>query len=223
MIMYLTSAIRNAISGPLKRLLFASLSLILLITCTAEIRGQSRGQPSMRQKVLEIERVERERQLLLKPLPPTKEDNAARLAMVKQNKEDFRNIQNVNNKMMADAFAKEDLDFDSITESLSQIRSKAVRLRSNLALPKAEAENNATEKSPELAVANVKDFRSALLRLDQSLMNFVTNPLFKEAAVVEVSLAKKASQDLEVVIALSDQIQKAGKSLNKKSLTKLQK
>ena len=175
----------------------------------------------MRVRVLEIERVERDREVLLKPLPPKKEDNSARLAVLKQNKEDFRNIQNVNNKMMANAFAKDELDYNSIADSLSQIRSKAIRLRSNLSLPTTEEENNVAEKEKpiDLAVANAKDFRSALLRLDQSIMNFVTNPLFKESTVVEVSLAKKASHDLETVIELSDQLQKAGKSLNKKSLT----
>jgi hypothetical protein len=119
---------------------------------------------------------------------------------------------------MDNAFAKDELDSNSIADSLSQIRSKAIRLRSNLSLPTTEEEKNVAEKPIDLAVASAKDFRSALLRLDQSIMNFVTNPLFKESTVVEVSLAKKASHDLELVIELSEQLQKAGKSLNKKSL-----
>jgi hypothetical protein len=210
----MTSLRRNSNSGQLK-LLFVTQILILVYACATGTQGQTRGQPSARDTARQIQRVERDQQLLLKPLPPNKEDESARLAALKQSKEDFKNIQGINNKMMANAWAKNELDYNSISDSISQIRSKAIRLRSNLLLPEPEKENE--EKPLDLAVASVKDFRAVLLRLDKSIMSFVTNPLFKESAVMDVSLANRASHDLEMVIALSENLQKAAKSLNKLS------
>lgn len=196
------------------KLLFVTQILILVYTCATGTQGQSR-QPSARDTARQIQRVERDQLLLNQPLPPTKEDDSARLAALKQSKEDFRSIQGINNKMMANAWAKVELDYNSISESISQIRSKAIRLKSNLSLPKPEKQ--ADEKPIDFSVASVKDFRAGLMLLDRSLMSFVTNPLFKESSVMEVSAATRASHDLEMVIELSENLQKAAKSLNKKS------
>jgi uncharacterized lipoprotein YehR (DUF1307 family) len=213
--MDMTSLRRNSNSAHLTKLLSVINALFLVYACATATQGQSRGQTSARDTARQIQRVERDQQLLLKPLPPNKEDNSARQAVLKQSKEDFKNIQGINNKMMANAWAKEELDYNSISESISQIRSKAIRLKSNLSLPESEKENE--EKPLALSVANVKDFRAALLRLDKSIMSFVTNPVFKESSVMEVSLATHASHDLDTVIELSENLQKAAKSLNKKS------
>jgi len=210
------SSIRiNSNSAQLTKLLFVTKALILVYACATATQGQSRGQPSAGDTARQIQRVERDQQLLLKPLPPNKEDNSARQAALKQSKEDFKNIQGINNKMMANAWAKEELDYNSISESISQIRSKAIRLRSNLSLPEPEKEKE--EKPLVLPTASVKDFRAALLRLDKSIMSFVTNPIFKESSVMEVSLATRASHDLETIIELSENLQQSAKSLNKKS------
>jgi hypothetical protein len=203
----------NSNSGQLTKLLFVTQTLILVYTCATGAHAQTR-QPSAKDTARQIQRVERDQLLLNQPLPPTKEDDSARLAALKQSKEDFRSIQGINNKMMATAWAKDELDYSSISDSISQIKSKAIRLRSNLSLPKPEKQSE--EKPVELSVASVKDFRAALMLLDRSLMSFVTNPLFKESTVMEVSLATRASHDLEMVIELSENLQKAAKSLSKK-------
>jgi len=213
--MDMTRLRRNSNSGQLKKLVFVTQTLILVSACATGAQGQSRGQPSAKDTARQIQRVERDQQLLLKPIPPKKEDDSARQAALKQSKEDFKSIQGINNKMMANAWAKDELDYSSISDSITQIRSKAIRLRSNLSLPKPEKQNE--EKPVGLSVASVKDFRAGLLQLDGSIMSFVTNPLFKESTVMEVSLATRASHDLEMVIELSENLQKAAKSLNKKS------
>jgi len=212
--MDMTSLRRNSNSGQLTKLLFVTKVLILVYACATATPGQSRS-PSARDTARQIQRVERDQQLLLKPLPPKKEDDSARRAALKQSKEDFKNIQGINNKMMANAWAKEELDYNSISDSISQIRSKAVRLKTNLSLPEPEKEKE--EKPLDLAAASVKDFRAALLRLDKSIMSFVTNPIFKESSVMEVSLATRASHDLKTIIELSENLQQSAKSLNKKS------
>jgi hypothetical protein len=199
-------------SVQLRNLLLVAQTLILISAGTTKSQGQSRN----RDQVLKIERVERDQQLLRKPLPAKKDDDSVRLAVLKQINEDFKNIQDLNNTMMAKAWAHEELDYGYISDSISQIKSKATRLRSNLALPKAK---DVDEKQPDLARAGVKEFRAALLLLDKSIMSFVRNPLFQNANVVEVNLAAQASHDRKLIIELSGKLQKSAALMRKSKNT----
>ena len=217
--MDIASLRKTSSSIRLRNLLLVAQILILLSACTIRTQGQQSGvnhPTTMRDRVREIDRVERERQLLLKPLT-AKKDDSVRLAVLKQIKEDFKNIQGLNNKMMANAWAHEELDYGYISNSISQIKSKAARLRSNLALPKGKDgdEKDGDEKQLNVAPAGVKEFRATLLLLDKSIMSFVTNPLFQNANVVEVKLAAKASHDLKVIIELSGNLQKSAATRKK--------
>jgi hypothetical protein len=207
--MDIASLKKTSSSGRLRNLLLLAQTLILLAAGTTGTQGQA-----SRARVLEINRKERERQLILQPLPAKKDDDSVRLAVLKQIKEDFKNIQGLNNTMMAKAWSREELDYDYISDKVSQIRAKAVRLKTNLSLPEAK---DVDKKQPDSVVTGVKEFRAALLLLDASIMSFVTNPLFKEGKVVEVNLAAKASQDLETVVQLTNSIKKAASALNKMS------
>jgi hypothetical protein len=139
--------------------------------------------------------------------------DAARLATLKQMKEDFRLIQDVNNRMMAAAWANEMVDYERTAQMLTEINSRAVRLKGNLALPQPE-----NTKPKTVAASGLKEFKAALLAMDRSLMSFVTNPIFQERNVVEVNLATKATRDLEDVIAYSANLKKiAGHLKNEKA------
>jgi hypothetical protein len=166
----------------------------------------------MGDRVRQMEQVEMNRQLILKPLPAKKGDDSVRPAILKQIKEDFKNIQGLNNTMMANAWANEELDYGYISESVSQIKAKAARLKSNLALPEVKKVDN---QQIEFAAGGSKEFRLALLALDRSIMSFVTNPLFQKSNVVDVSLAAQASRDLRTVIDLCGSIKKTAGRLNK--------
>lgn len=205
---------KTSSSVRLRNLLLLAQTLILLSAGTPGTQGQQSGRTINRDRVLAIERVERDRQLLLKPLPANKDDDSLRLAVLKQIKEDFRNIQGLNNTMMAKSWAHEELDYGYISDSISQIKSKATRLRSNLALPKPK---DVEERQLDLTHAGVKEFRTALLLLDKSIMDFIKNPLFQNPDVVEVNLAAQASQDLKVIIELSGNLQKSAAALMRKS------
>ena len=187
-------------------------ALILLSACVSETQGQQPARPSARDTVREIQRKEMDRQLLLAPLP-SRQTKSDRLLALKQIKEDFRDIQDVNNTMMANAWSREELDYFYISDKVSQIRAKAVRLKTNLSLPEAR---DVEKKQLDSVLSGVKEFRAALLLLDQSIMSFVTNPLFQKTNVVEVGPATRASHDLEVVIKLSGKLQKAAATFNRK-------
>jgi hypothetical protein len=116
--------------------------------------------------------------------------------------------------MMADAWARETLDYSVISDMVSRIRGKATRLRLNLNLPDP---GNPEKPQAVHNVGTAREFRSALLVLDQTIMRFVTNPLFKTTNTVEINQAGKARQDLEEVISLTADLKKTASRLGKTS------
>ena len=188
------------------RFLLIPLALAVSFAC---VQGQGRGPNAERARA--IERAEMDR-LLLWAIPKDKESESMRLSRFKKIKDDFRDLQSLNNKMMADAWMQEALDYSSIAEMVSRIRSKANDLKDGLSLP--ESKNSETAlKTP--AVSTVRQFREELLLLDKTIMSFVNNPVFQAANTVDVNLAKKASSDLEQVILLTLDLKQNAQKLRK--------
>ena len=184
--------------------------LLLSLACTSASYAQRPSNPNpLRDVVRSIQHKELDRLLLLKPLPANKDDSAHR-AMLKQLSEDFRDLQGLNNKMMAETWSRPELDYEYLSNMISQIRSKATRLKSNLAFPEGP---NEEVKHPE--ISNASTFKDALLVMDRRIMSFVGNPLFREANVVDVKLAHQASGDLQAVIELSAKLKKTAGKLSK--------
>lgn len=153
------------------------------------------------------ELMKKERETLMAPSPRS---DAERAAALKQVREDFKAIQDVNNKMMSQAWARDPVDYDQTTSMLGEINDKAVRLKNNLALPQPEK-----IQPKSLTAAGSKEFRLALLLMDRSLMNFVNNPIFRERNVVEVNFAAQATRDLDDVITYSANLRKIAANLRK--------
>ena len=170
------------------------------------------GQRPSRDTVEQLSRIDTNRAFDLQIIKGQK-NNAIRQAIQKQVVEDFRALQSVNNRMMADAWASSELDYRYISDMIGQISKKATRLKSNLALPESEENQNAN--APETEIASAKDFKAELLLLDRSVMRFVTNPIFQKTNVVELKLANQASKDLETIINISKRLKKAGSRLDK--------
>jgi hypothetical protein len=178
--------------------------IFVLLTCIVATQGQGRNRDQARA----IQRAEMNR-LLLFSTTTDKESDSRRLAVLKEIKDDFRDLQALNNKMMADAWAHETLDYSLISDMVSRIRGKAVRLKTNLSLPAAAD----LEKAPVSDAANARELRAALLVLDRTIMSFVNNPLFKEPKTIEMNQAIRARQDLESVIDLTGELKKLASRL----------
>jgi len=138
---------------------------------------------------------------------PSPASEAERTAMIKQIREDFRTIQDVNNRMMSQAWKAETIDYDLTSSMLGEINQKAARLKNHLSLPHQEKLERAT-----VSASGVQEFKSALLLMDRSLMNFVNNRIFREN-IIEVGLANQAAQDLENVLGLSSRLRKIADNL----------
>jgi hypothetical protein len=153
------------------------------------------------------ELMKRERETLAGPTPRSE---AERFAALKQVREDFKTIQDVNNRMMSQAWAQDSVDYERTSNMLGEINDRAVRLKTNLALPQPD---KIQHKS--LDAKGAREFKSALMVMDHSLMSFINNPVFRERNVVEVNLATQATKDLEDVIAYSASLRKIAGNLKK--------
>jgi len=188
---------------------FQLLFLVLILAGSiSAVIGQGRGPNADRARAIEQADMDR----LLLWAVPKKESAPNRLTRFKKIKDDFRDLQSLNNKMMADAWSQDTLDYASIADMVSKIRGKANDLKDGLSLPTPENFQTAAKSS---AVTTVREFRAQLLLLDKTLMSFVNNPVFQANNTVDVDLAKKASADLEHVISLSVDLKQNAQKLRR--------
>jgi hypothetical protein len=191
-------------------------ALIILSACMVTTQAQRPGtSQSARDIVRAIGQKEMDQLLFLKPILAPKDDPARRVVL-KQISEDFKDLQGLNNKMMAEAWSRPELNYRYISDMVSQIRGKAARLKFNLALPEAQDHR---PKQPDANFTDAEKFRAALLQLDRHIMSFATNRLFQQPDVIEVSLANQASRDLAAVVELSGKLKRTALRLGKPTKT----
>jgi hypothetical protein len=123
-----------------------------------------------------------------------------------QIRDDYKQIQIVNNDLARVAATVGALDFKYVTKSVSDIKSRAARLKENLMLPedKKPAERPRAEIGGE-----VGRLKNALVILDNLVMEFVNNPIFEQSKTVNIEQAVKARRGLEEIVELSEQIKKS--------------
>ena len=187
------------------QLLFLTL---ILAGSVGAVSGQGRGVNAERARAIEQADMDR---LLLWAIPKN-ESESVRLNRFKQIKADFRDLQSLNNKMMADAWLQDALNYSAIAEMVSKIQGKANDLKKSLSLPEAEKSETALTIP---TVTTGRHFREELLLLDKTIMGFVTNPVFQAANTLDLNQAKKASNDLEQVLTLTDDLKQNAQRLRK--------
>jgi hypothetical protein len=185
----------------------AALFIILVLSNTAA-RAQEQ---TLRDVVIQTNRQELDNLLLRKPIL-TVEDKSARQAVLKQINDDFKALQVLNNRAMSAVTVETEVDYRSLASLISEIGSKASRLKSNLVLPKIER----SEEKLADPVSTAVQFRERMMSFDKVVMSFATNKIFSEANVIDVELAKMASRDLTAIIEQSGKLKKAASELAKK-------
>jgi hypothetical protein len=188
---------------------YAFLGTLVILSSAVAADAQRSGELPMRNLVDQLARIDRDRAVDLQRIEGTNR-NEVREAILKQIVEDFRDLQSVNNKMMATAFSQPDVDYKYISRMVGEIGKKASRLKSNLALPKPEEKQEPSKASAE--VSNTEQFKTELLSLDKSLMSFVNNPIF-QTGVIDLRLVHQANADLETVIDMSTKLKKVSEKL----------
>lgn len=126
--------------------------------------------------------------------------------------QDFERIQVARNKIVRAAANDKAFDYKFISEVTDEIKKRASRLESNLALPEPE-ENEASRKNQ--VELNETQIRTSLLTLCNRIESFVKSPLFETPGVIDVHHSTKASSDLKSILELSGSIRKSAERLKK--------
>jgi hypothetical protein len=129
-----------------------------------------------------------------------------------QIREDYKQLQIVNNDLAREASATSALDLNYVEKSVAEIKKRAARLKENLALPE---DNNLSEPSRSVVATEARQLKTALVVLDNLVMEFVNSPIFQQTKTVDVQMAIKARRALEGIIGISDQIKKSNEKLKK--------
>ena len=128
-----------------------------------------------------------------------------------QIREDFVRIQVVNNDLAAAVSRRGALDLEFVAKSASEIKKRAGRLRDNLVLPEYES----AFVVPEARGSAEAQLKSSLVTLKELIREFVMNPLFEKADLIDLQLAAKARRDLDDIIEVCGRVKKNSAELGK--------
>lgn len=168
------------------------------------------GDRNIRDRSSELERIKRD--MYKKDASLTGDARQMNFARIKK---DFERIQLVFDDGIVKTYRLSNpMDYRKISESASELRERALRLRSNLfpEQPKKETSAATAAASPLVAGAPSEVVRNLIISLNGSLAAFVASPIFRNIKVLDPQASEKARVDLESVIAQSTALsERAGK------------
>ena len=173
---------------------FISLAAFCVGDCQAQI-SRLTTQQQIPNREWALENLRRQARLQ----PNAREKRVDQLSL----RNDFRQLQITNNNLMAGVFERpvsQRITNKEIRSSLGEMKKLAERLRSTLDLPKVEPKTDT-----DVALT------AGLEQLDQAVMSFVDNPLFKQPRVYDAEMALRAAGDLSEVSRLADVLKKLAK------------
>jgi hypothetical protein len=116
---------------------------------------------------------------------------------------DFRQLQIVNNNLMLRVFdpgPTQKITNKEIRSSLGEIKKRAERVGYSFGIPKIKAK-------PETDVALAVGLR----QLDKAVISFVHNPLFQQSRIYDAELASRAAKELSDVLRLAEALRRLTK------------
>ena len=138
-------------------------------------------------------------------------------ALLAQTEEDFNRILTLHNQFARLLATSKPIEYNFISDASAEIRKRASRLQSTLALRQLPSETPVAEKADELDDAQMKD---ALIRMCKQIRSFVTNPVIANPSTIDAQQLTNARRDLESLIQLSGHLKKeAGKKHDTTALT----
>ena len=129
-------------------------------------------------------------------------------ALMTQTEEDFNRILTLHNEIVRAVSSKDDLNYHFVSEATAEIKKRASRVQSNLALGLSSEDVRVEEK----AEPEIKD---SLIKLCKEIRAFVTNPTIANPNTVDAQQLVRAKRDLESFIQLSRLIKKDADKLSK--------
>jgi len=135
-----------------------------------------------------------------------------RLNLFPQINEDFQRIQVIHNEIVRMLQPDKGFNYDRLAELTDDMKKRTVRLRANLALPEPEK----TEAQPNHSEGvNDRHMKQTIGALHDLIVTFVANPLFKNLGVLDAKMIDQASENIDDIIDVSDEIKREAKLLSK--------
>jgi hypothetical protein len=126
--------------------------------------------------------------------------------------EDLSRLNELNQGLLANVTGNnQPPNYKDIVGSLTEIKKRAIRLKSSLALPQEDNE----EKSAGFKDAEKAELQPALAALNKLLDGFLHNPIFSDSGPLDMRLAARARRDLEDIIVLSEKLRKNAEKRSK--------
>lgn len=153
----------------------------------------------------------RDRDMNVTLLERGKDEARSQESVLAQMNEDFERIQSLDKDILS-AVSTDTPDYKRISDGLTDIRKRAIRLRNNMVLPPTAKDEKSQKTIDE---ADTSQLRPALITLNGLITGFVTNPLFQKNANVDYRQVAKARRDLDGIIDFSEKIRKSAEKLVK--------
>ncbi|SRR6266511_489656 len=214
---------KNYITKPVKNVVIFTVAAVVFVTSFAiPILAQQQGNPvyvppamERREADMANQRETRQREMMRESLgrvPERRRDPRYVQAVIAQINQDFERIQLVRNQIVRFQSASDGPDYKFISDAAAEVKKRANRLKSNLALADTE-EDEKVEKIP--GELNGEQVRTALSTLCDRIESFVKSPVFETPGVIDVQVIAKTSRDLRSMIELGDSISKSAERLSK--------
>lgn len=129
--------------------------------------------------------------------------------IVKQMNEDFLRIQAIRADMVKVFADGSKLTPDQLRNDARDIRKRATRLRTLLAL----SEDHDDVEVPRAIPISVESLNARAFQLCLEISRFTGNPMFRTKGVITVSNAKEASETLDLLISLAEVLEKESDSI----------
>ena len=145
--------------------------------------------------------------------PNAPKDERQVKALMAQTEEDFNRILFLHNELARAITSNNTLDYHFVSEATAEIKKRASRVQSSLALRLSPQEALDLEKSPPPR----KDLpmKDELVNLCHQIRNFVTNPSIENPNTINAEQMTKARKDLETLIQMSGRIKKEAEKLGR--------
>ena len=136
-----------------------------------------------------------------------------RQSLFPQINDDFQRVQVIHNELVRMLQSDKGLDYGRVADLSADLKKRGTRLRENLVLPQAEETSQQT-KRPD--VIDDQQVRKNIVSLHDLVVSFVGSPLFKNLGVIDAKVLDQATDNLDKLIDLSEELKREAKLLNKK-------
>ncbi len=141
--------------------------------------------------------------------PGKAKDDRQLKALMAQTEEDFTRILTLHNEIARALSSKDSLNYRFISDATAEIKKRASRVQSTLALGMSSDEIPVKEKTDQ-------EMKDSLIKLCKEIRSFVTNPTIESPNTIDAQQLIRARRDLESLIQLSGLIKKDADKLSKK-------